>query len=186
VETSQRVTDVVLGALAQAAPELIPAASSGTMNNLSFGGTNSHGRPFAYYETIAGGMGASAGGPGYSATQTHMTNTLNTPIEAFEHQFPVRVERYSVRRGSGGAGRYGGGDGIVRELRFLVPAEVTILSDRRDRGPWGLAGGAPGKPGRNTLVRGALESKLPGKTRQQLSAGDLLRIETPGGGGWGK
>ncbi len=121
VETSQRVTDVVLGALAQAAPELIPAASSGTMNNLSFGGMNPQTRaPFAYYETIAGGMGASSQGRGYSATQTHMTNTLNTPIEAFEHQFPVRVERYSVRRGSGGEGAHRGGDGIVRELRFLV------------------------------------------------------------------
>jgi N-methylhydantoinase B len=190
VETSQRVTDVVLGALAQAAPELIPAASSGTMNNLSFGGlrpgTDARTRaPFAYYETIAGGMGASSRGPGYSATQTHMTNTLNTPIEAFEHQFPVRVERYSIRRGSGGDGLHRGGDGIVRELRFLVPAEVTILSDRRQRGPWGLAGGAPGKPGRNTLRRGRRETKLPGKTRQDLRADDVLRIETPGGGGWG-
>ncbi len=187
VETSQRVTDVVLGALARVAPGLIPAASSGTMNNLSFGGMDTRrNAPFAYYETIAGGMGASSRGPGYSATQTHMTNTLNTPIEAFEHQFPVRVERYSVRRGSGGPGKFRGGDGIVRELRFLVPAEVTILSDRRDRGPWGLAGGGPGKPGRNVLRRGNGEQKLPAKTRQQLRAGDLLRIETPGGGGWGK
>ena len=186
VEMSQRVTDVVLGALAKAAPELIPAASSGTMNNLSFGGIDpKRHAPFAYYETIAGGMGASSRGPGHSATQTHMTNTLNTPVEAFEHQFPVRVERYSIRRGSGGSGRNRGGDGIVRELRFLTPADVTILSDRREHGPWGLAGGRAGKPGRNTLVRGKREVKLPGKTRQEVSAGDLLRIETPGGGGWG-
>jgi N-methylhydantoinase B/oxoprolinase/acetone carboxylase alpha subunit len=184
VETSQRVTDVVLGALAKAAPELIPAASSGTMNNLSFGGSN-QGKPFAYYETIAGGMGASSQGAGRSATQTHMTNTLNTPVEAFEHQFPVRVESYHVRRGSGGAGRHRGGDGIVRELRFLTPAEVTILSDRRQRGPWGLTGGEPGKPGRNTLIRRGRKTGLPGKTRMELREDDLLRIETPGGGGWG-
>jgi N-methylhydantoinase B/oxoprolinase/acetone carboxylase alpha subunit len=194
VETSQRVTDVVLGALARAAPELIPAASSGTMNNLSFGGLDrrSHqGVPFAYYETIAGGMGASARGAGPSATQTHMTNTLNTPVEAFEHQFPVRVEKYRVRRGSGGAGEHRGGDGIVRELRFLTPADVTILSDRRQRGPWGLAGGEPGKPGRNTLIRPGRKTTLPAqilpsKTRMELREGDLLRIETPGGGGWGR
>jgi N-methylhydantoinase B/oxoprolinase/acetone carboxylase alpha subunit len=190
VETSQRVTDVVLGALAKAAPELIPAASSGTMNNLSFGGLipgGSHrGTPFAYYETIAGGMGASARAAGLSATQTHMTNTLNTPVEAFEHQFPVRVESYHIRRGSGGAGEHRGGDGIVRELRFLAPAEVTILSDRRERGPWGLAGGEPGKPGRNTLIRRGRKTTLPGKTRMEVRQGDLLRIETPGGGGWGR
>ncbi len=190
VETSQRVTDVVLGALAQAAPELIPAASSGTMNNLSFGGLIPgglhRGRPFAYYETIAGGMGASSRAAGLSATQTHMTNTLNTPVEAFEHQFPVRVESYHIRRGSGGAGEHRGGDGIVRELRFLAPAEVTILSDRRERGPWGLAGGEPGKPGRNTLTRRGSKTRLPGKTRIEVREGDLLRIETPGGGGWGR
>jgi N-methylhydantoinase B/oxoprolinase/acetone carboxylase alpha subunit len=185
VETSQRVTDVVLGALAQAAPELIPAASSGTMNNLSFGGFYRQ-RPFAYYETIAGGMGASSRSSGLSATQTHMTNTLNTPVEAFEHQFPVRVESYHIRRGSGGAGEHRGGDGIVRELRFLTPAEVTILSDRRQRGPWGLAGGQSGKPGRNTLVRRGRKTTLPAKTRREVREGDLLRIETPGGGGWGR
>jgi N-methylhydantoinase B/oxoprolinase/acetone carboxylase alpha subunit len=184
VETSQRVTDVVLGALARAAPELIPAASSGTMNNLSFGGSQS-GKPFAYYETIAGGMGASRRGAGLSATQTHMTNTLNTPAEAFEHQFPVRVEKYRIRRGSGGAGEHRGGDGIVRELRFLAPAEVTILSDRRQRGPWGLAEGKPGKPGRNALIRRGRKISLPAKMRMELREGDLLRIETPGGGGWG-
>jgi N-methylhydantoinase B/oxoprolinase/acetone carboxylase alpha subunit len=184
VETSQRVTDVVLGALAWAAPDLIPAASSGTMNNLSFGGLN-HGKPFAYYETIAGGMGASSRGAGPSATQTHMTNTLNTPVEAFEHQFPVRVEKYRVRRGSGGAGKHRGGDGIVRELRFLTAADVTILSDRRQRGPWGLAGGKSGKPGRNTLIRRGRKIALSAKMRVELREGDVLSIETPGGGGWG-
>jgi N-methylhydantoinase B/oxoprolinase/acetone carboxylase alpha subunit len=182
VETSQRITDVVLGALAKAAPDRIPAASSGTMNNLSFGNG-----VFAYYETIAGGMGASSAAAGHSATHTHMTNSWNTPIEAFEHQYPVRVEAYRVRKNSGGAGLHRGGDGIVREFRFLVPAEVTILSDRRVRGPYGLGGGKPGKPGRNTLLRrGAKPQVLSAKTRFEIRAGDALRIETPGGGGWGK
>ncbi len=180
VETSQRITDVLLGALAHAAPDRIPAASSGTMNNLSFGGAG-----FAYYETIAGGMGASPRFAGASATHTHMTNSWNTPVEAFEHQFPLRIEAYRVRRGSGGAGAHKGGDGIVREFRFLAPAEVTLLSDRRERGPYGLAGGSPGKPGRNTLVRASRPRKLPAKTRFEARPGDLLRIETPGGGGWG-
>jgi N-methylhydantoinase B/oxoprolinase/acetone carboxylase alpha subunit len=181
VETSQRITDVLLGALAGAAPDRIPAASSGTMNNLSFGGGG-----FAYYETIAGGMGASAHADGASAIHTHMTNSWNTPIEAFEHQYPVRIAGYRVRRGSGGAGAHRGGDGIVREFEFLVPAEVTLLSDRRERGPWGLGGGSPGKPGRNTLVRAGRSRNLPGKTRFDARPGDLLRIETPGGGGWGR
>jgi N-methylhydantoinase B len=184
VETSQRITDVLLGALARAAPDRIPAASSGTMNNLSFGGGSSK-TAFAYYETIAGGMGASAHADGASAIHTHMTNSWNTPIEAFEHQFPLRIAGYRVRRGSGGAGAYRGGDGIVREFEFLAPAEVTLLSDRRDRGPWGLAGGESGQPGRNTLVRGGRPRKLPAKTRFDARPGDLLRIETPGGGGWG-
>jgi N-methylhydantoinase B/oxoprolinase/acetone carboxylase alpha subunit len=184
VEMSQRVTDVVLGALAKAAPDLIPAASSGTMNNLSFGGWDARRRAsFAYYETIAGGMGASRRGAGHSATHTHMTNTLNTPVEAFEHQFPVRVESYRIRYRSGGEGKHRGGDGIVRELKFLAPAEVTILADRRKRGPWGLAGGSAGKPGANIL---APSKVLPGKTRIDVKAGEVLRIETPGGGGWGK
>ena len=130
-------------------------------------------------------MGASPRGDGYSATQTHMTNTLNTPVEAFEHQFPVRVEGYRIRRGSGGRGRHRGGDGIVRELRFLTPAEVTILADRRERGPWGLHEGGAGKPGRNTLVRRGRESRLPAKARFEAGEGDVLRIDTPGGGGWG-
>jgi N-methylhydantoinase B/oxoprolinase/acetone carboxylase alpha subunit len=187
VETSQRITDVVLGALAKAAPDRIPAASSGTMNNLSFGGLDPRrSQPFAYYETIAGGMGASRNAAGLSARHTHMTNSWNTPVEAFEHQFPVRIVSYRVRRGSGGAGLHRGGDGIVREYEFLAPAEVTLLSDRRGRGPWGLAGGGAGEPGRNTLIRAGRALPLRAKTRLEIRAGDRLRIETPGGGGWGR
>jgi N-methylhydantoinase B len=187
VETSQRITDVLLGALAQVIPDRIPAASSGTMNNLSFGGWDaSRGQAFAYYETIAGGMGASSKAEGRSATHTHMTNSWNTPIEAFEHQYPLRIESYRVRKNSGGEGKHRGGDGIVREFRFLAGAEVTLLSDRRKRGPWGLAGGTDGKPGRNTLLRKGRETGLPGKSRFEVAPGDLLRVETPGGGGWGK
>ncbi|PYT31381.1 MAG: hypothetical protein DMG58_12300, partial [Acidobacteria bacterium] len=186
VETSQRITDVLLGALAQAAPDRIPAASSGTMNNLSFGGWDArHQRQFAYYETIAGGMGASANGPGESAVHTHMTNSWNTPIEAFERQYPLRVNRYQVRRGSGGRGKHAGGDGIVREIEFLTPCDVTILSDRRSRGPYG-AGGSAGATGRNTLLRGKKQVKIPAKANFLMGAGDVLRIESPGGGGWGK
>ncbi len=182
VETSQRITDVLLGALAQAAPDRIPAASSGTMNNLSFGGTDPRtGRPFAYYETIAGGMGAGPVNPGWSAIHTHMTNSWNTPIEAFEHQYPLRVTAYRRRIGSGGRGKQRGGEGLIRELEFLTDAEVTVLSDRRVRGPYGLAGGSAGAVGRNTLnARG-----IPAKTRFAVGIGDRLRIETPGGGGWG-
>ncbi|HVW85203.1 MAG TPA: hydantoinase B/oxoprolinase family protein [Bryobacteraceae bacterium] len=183
VETSQRITDVILGALAQALPDRIPAASSGTMNNLSFGGWDSlRHRAFAYYETIAGGMGASSRGPGRAATHTHMTNSWNTPIEAFEHEYPVKVRAYRIRGGSGGAGLYAGGDGIVRELEFLNDADVTILSDRRTRGPYGLNGGASGAPGRNTLG----SSPLPAKVRTTVRRNDVLRIESPGGGGWGR
>jgi N-methylhydantoinase B/oxoprolinase/acetone carboxylase alpha subunit len=178
VETSQRITDVILGALAKALPARIPAASSGTMNNLSFGGRDTlRNRPFAYYETIAGGMGASSRGPGRSATHTHMTNSWNTPIEAFEHEYPVRVRAYRIRGGSGGEGKYAGGDGIVRELEFLDAADVTILSDRHKRGPYGLQGGASGACG-NCGGR-------PSKTRFTVQAGETLHIETPGGGGWG-
>jgi N-methylhydantoinase B len=185
VETSQRITDTVLGAMAKAAPDRIPAASSGTMNNLSFGG-EVNGKAFAYYETIAGGMGASPRGDGYSATHTHMTNSWNTPIEAFEHQYPLRIESYRIRKGSGGAGKHRGGDSIVREFRFLADAEVTILSDRRERGPYGLNGGSAGKPGKNTLLRGGRAISLKAKTRFDIRAGDALRIESPGGGGWGR
>jgi N-methylhydantoinase B/oxoprolinase/acetone carboxylase alpha subunit len=187
VETSQRITDVVLGALAQAAPELIPAASSGTMNNITFGGMDRlRKRAFAYYETIAGGMGASAISDGSSATHTHMTNSWNTPVEAFEHQYPLRIRGYRIRSGSGGAGRHRGGDGIIREFEFLTPADVTILADRRSRGPYGLAGGAAGAPGKNTLLKGKRAILIPGKARFEVEAGDVLRIESPGGGGYGK
>ncbi len=186
VETSQRITDVLLGALAQAAPSRIPAASSGTMNNLSLGGWDPlRGSAFAYYETIAGGMGAGPSGGGHSATHTHMTNSWNTPVEALEHQYPLRVRAYRIRTGSGGRGERRGGDGIVRELEFLVPAHATILSDRRRRGPYGLGGGEPGKPGRNSIFRRGRRIPVPGKAAFEVRAHDILRIETPGGGGWG-
>jgi N-methylhydantoinase B len=187
VETSQRITDVILRALAKAAHELIPAASSGTMNNLTFGGRDeARGRVFAYYETIAGGMGASAVSDGPSATHTHMTNSWNTPVEAFEHLYPLRIRSYRIRSGSGGAGRHRGGDGIVREYEFLTRADVTILSDRRQRGPYGLFGGKPGARGQNSLYRGKRRIAIPGKARFEVEAGDVLRIESPGGGGYGK
>jgi len=186
VETSQRIVDVLLGALAAAAPDRIPAASSGTMNNLSLGGWDPfRNRPFAYYETVAGGMGASAAAAGLSAVHTHMTNSWNTPAEALEHQYPMRVRVYRIRSGSGGAGRQRGGDGIVRELELLAPCQLTLLSDRRKRGPYGLAGGKPGKPGRNALLRRGHAIGLPGKCVIEARAGDVLRIETPGGGGYG-
>ncbi len=181
VETSQRITDVVLGALAQAAPDRIPAASSGTMNNLTFGGRDPRtGQPFAYYETVAGGMGARPNAPGLHAIHTHMTNSLNTPVEAFERLYPLRVRRYAIRRGSGGRGRFSGGDGITKQFEFLAETDVTILSDRRKRGPYGLAGGEPGAPGKNRLGR----RTLPSKVRFQARPGDLLTIDTPGGGGF--
>jgi N-methylhydantoinase B len=124
-------------------------------------------------------------GPGRSATHSHMTNSWNSPVEAFEHQYPVRVRTYRVRRGSGGAGLHGGGDGITRDFEFLEPAEVTILSDRRERGPWGLNGGGDGAPGRNVLVREGQETTVAAKARFEVKNGDVLRIESPGGGGWG-
>jgi N-methylhydantoinase B/oxoprolinase/acetone carboxylase alpha subunit len=186
VETSQRITDVILGALAKALPDRIPAASSGTMNNLSFGGWDTYrNRAFAYYETTAGGMGASSRGPGRSATHSHMTNSWNTPIEAFEHIYPVRVRAYRIRGGSGGEGKYAGGDGIVRELEFLDPADVTILSDRHKRGPYGLEGGGSGQCGDCSVLGGGSSKGLPSKMRFNIQPGETLRIETPGGGGWG-
>ena len=187
VETSQRIVDVLLRALAQAVPERIPAAASGTMNNLTIGGTDPRtGEPFAYYETIAGGMGARPTKPGVSGVHAHMTNSLNTPAEALEYSYPLRVRQYSLRPGSGGDGEHRGGDGIVREIEVLTDAEVTLLSDRRLRGPWGLSGGADGLPGNASVVRrnGAVE-KLPGKFNVRLVKGERIRIETPGGGGWG-
>jgi N-methylhydantoinase B len=186
VETSQRITDVVLGALAQAMPGRIPAASQGTMNNLTIGGQRSDRSPFAYYETIAGGMGAAADNDGPSGVQVHMTNTLNTPVEALELVFPFRLVRYALRRGSGGAGLHQGGDGIVREYTILAPATVTMLSERRAVAPWGLAGGAAGAPGRNLLLHAdGRTEELPSKFTRHLHPGDRLRVETPGGGGWG-
>jgi N-methylhydantoinase B len=188
VETSQRVVDVVLGALAQALPEVIPAASQGTMNNLTAGGFDDRpgrGQPFAYYETMGGGMGASPQGDGLSGVHVHMSNTLNTPIEALEFAYPFRIEQYAIRRGSGGAGRYRGGDGLRRDIRFLVPSTVTILAERRRTRPYGLAGGEPGQPGRNCLIRDGEVIELPGKHTFQARPGDVLSIETPGGGGWG-
>jgi N-methylhydantoinase B len=182
VETSQRITDVVLGALAQALPDGVPAASSGTMNNLSLGGIDPRsGAPVAYYETNAGGMGARPNADGLSAIHTHMTNSLNTPVEALERQLPLRVKRYRVRQGSGGAGRFRGGDGIVRALELLAETDVTLLSDRRKTSPYGLAGGEPGAPGRNLLDGEPVRSK--GTFRAK--PGDVLTIETPGGGGFG-
>lgn len=187
VETSQRIVDVVLGALSQAMPGKIPAASYGTMSNLTLGGTDPRtGRDFAYYETTAGGMGARPGADGLDATHCHMTNSLNTPIEAFEHTYPFRVRRYAVRRGSGGRGRFRGGDGIVRELEALCQAEVTILSDRRRHAPYGLEGGEPGKVGRNVLIMpDGTERELGGKASVSVEAGTVVRVETPGGGGYG-
>ena len=187
VETSQRIVDVLLRALAQAIPERIPAAASGTMNNLTIGGVDPRtGEPFAYYETIAGGMGARPDRAGVSGVHTHMTNSLNTPAEALEYAYPLRVMEYSLRKGSGGAGKFRGGDGIVREVELLADSEVTLLADRRSRGPYGLQGGSDGAAGRTEVVHqnGARET-LAGKTSVRLKKGDKVRIESPGGGGWG-
>ncbi len=187
VETSQRIVDVLLRALAQAFPERIPAASCGSMNNVMLGGVRADGTPFAYYETIAGGMGAGPGRRGLDAVQTHMTNTKNTPVEIVESEIPVVLERYAVRRDSGGRGRHRGGDGVIREFRFLSPITVSLNTDRRTSAPWGLDGGADGAPGRNTRVDPAGRSiELPGKVTYTAAAGERLVIETPGGGGFGK
>jgi N-methylhydantoinase B len=185
VETSQRVVDTVFGALAQALPDRLAAASQGTMNNLTFGGTRSDGTPFAYYETIGGGSGGGPARDGASGIHVHMSNTLNTPIEALERAYPVRVRRYAIRSGSGGAGLHRGGDGLIRDIEFLAPVTAALISDRRDTQPYGLSGGAPGTPGENVLVRNGIESTLPGKVQLQIEAGDVLSIRTPGGGGWG-
>ena len=195
VETSQRIVDTVLGALARALPGRIPAASAGTMNNVTIGGYDSErARPFAYYETLAGGAGAGPTRDGLSAVHTHMTNTMNTPVEALELTYPFRVREYAVRRGSAGAGRHRGGDGLVREYEFLVPSQVTIVGERRRRGPWGLRGGrrvagatAAGKPGSDSLIDpNGRRRRLPSKAQLDVPSGSRLRIETPGGGGWGR
>jgi N-methylhydantoinase B len=188
VETSQRLVDVALGALARALPGRVPAASYGTMSNLLVGGTDPRtGRAFAYYETLGGGHGAGAAGPGASAMQAHMTNTRNTPVESLEHAVPLRVESARIRRGSGGRGRHRGGDGIERTLRLLAPARVSVIADRRVRAPWGLDGGRPGRRG-ETLVRrpGAPRAeRLPGKFTRDFEAGTRIVLRSPGGGGFG-
>jgi N-methylhydantoinase B len=187
VETSQRIVDVLLRALAAAAPDRVPAASCGSMNNLAVGGFDRRrGRAFSYYETVAGGAGAGPHRDGLSGVHTHMTNTLNTPIEALEAYYPFLVTEYRVRRASGGRGRARGGDGLVRELRLLEPADVTLLTERRRVSPWGLAGGGGGRPGRNFLVRGERRRALPSKINLRVEAGEAVRLETPGGGGWGR
>jgi N-methylhydantoinase B len=186
VETSQRITDVVLGALAQALPEVIPAASQGTMNNLTAGGIDPRtDQPFAYYETMGGGMGARPGLDGLSGMHTHMSNTLNTPIEAFEFAYPMRITAYRLRSGSGGAGKQRGGDGLEREITFEVPTDVTLLTERRRYPPYGLQGGAAGAPGVNRLRHNDEETELRGKVRFRAQPGDRLTIASPGGGGWG-
>lgn len=187
VETSQRLVDVLFGALAKALPGRIPAASQGTMNNLTIGGVDPRtGSPFAYYETSGGGMGAGPGGPGESAVHSHMTNTLNTPAEAIEYAYALRITRQMVRRGSGGRGRFFGGDGLEREIEVLADCEATLLTERRARGPYGLAGGEPGEPGLNLVLADGEETSVGGKWRGRLPAGSRLRICTPGGGGFGK
>ncbi|MCU1310228.1 MAG: 5-oxoprolinase (ATP-hydrolyzing) [Candidatus Angelobacter sp.] len=191
VETSQRIVDVLLRALAQAIPNRIPAASSGTMNNLTIGGMDGRNpsdvHPFAYYETVAGGMGARPSKDGVPAVHTHMTNSLNTPVEALEHAYPIRVTEYSIREQSGGAGKYRGGDGIVREVELLSDAQVTLLADRRKRGPYGLNGGEDGALGKTEVLHAdGTRRALPGKCSVQLKKGDKVRISTSGGGGWGK
>jgi len=187
VETSQRIVDLLFKALAAALPETIPAASQGTMNNLTIGGIDPRtGREFAYYETIAGGMGARPAHDGMSAVHTHMTNSLNTPAEALEYAYPLRVRAYAVRENSGGRGARRGGDGVVREIETLVPARMALLADRRKRAPYGLAGGAEGQTGRDLIVREGHERAIAAKGSGELRAGDRVRVETPGGGGHGK
>lgn len=187
VETSQRIVDVLLGALSQAVPERIPAASSGTMNNIALGGFDiSRQASFAYYETIGGGMGASRNCSGLSGVHTHMTNSLNTPIEALEIYLPIRIRQYSLRTNSGGTGKHRGGDGIVREYEFHVPTQVSILSERRTYPPYGLQAGKDGKTGKNLLIKNNKKTALPSKINLKVLPGEVLRIETPGGGGYGK
>jgi N-methylhydantoinase B len=187
METSQRIVDVVLGALASAADSTrrIPAASQGTMNNIALGGSMG-GEPFVYYETIGGGHGAGPAGDGLSGRHSHMTNTRNTPVEALEHGTPVRVLEYALRDGSGGDGRHRGGDGIRRAFEFLAPATVTINSERRVYAPYGLHGGEPGQAGVNRVQVDGREHVVGGKVTLHVRPGDRLIVETPGGGGWGR
>jgi N-methylhydantoinase B len=187
VETSQRIVDVVLGALAKALPEVIPAASSGTMNNVVAGGFDTRqNRPFTYYETLAGGAGGGPHRAGMSAVHTHMTNTLNTPVEMIETAYPMRIREYSVLEGSSGDGLHPGGEGLRRTYEFLVPTQLTLMSERRRLQPWGLRGGGPARTGANRLIRrDGAEEALPAKVTLQVEPGDQLVVETPGGGGWG-
>lgn len=186
VETSQRIVDVLLGALAQACPERVPAASQGTMNNVTIGGFDPwRGAPFAYYETIGGGAGGGPEGPGASGLHSHMTNTLNTPAEALEYAYPLRVLRQELRRGTGGAGIQPGGDGVRRDIQVLVPCRASLITERRRFQPYGLAGGQSGQAGENLLLRGEQAIALPGKGTFDLQAGDVLSLRTPGGGGFG-
>ncbi len=181
VETSQRIADALLGALAQAAPHRVPAASQGTMNNVLIGNDD-----FAYYETVGGGQGGRPGRAGMSGVHTGMTNTKNTPIESLEAHYPFRIVRYALRKGSGGTGRFPGGEGIEREMEFLTGAEVSLMGERRRNQPWGLAGGGPGACGEDWLIRGnGTRERLPGKCTVEVTPGDRLLVLTPGGGGWG-
>jgi N-methylhydantoinase B len=197
VETSQRIVDVLMGALSQALPHRIPAASQGTMNNITFGGPG-----FTYYETIGGGAGAGPSFNGESGVHTNMTNSLNTPVEALEIDFPVEIGNYSLRKNSGGKGKFKGGDGLIRTYKFLKNAHVSILSERRRIQPYGLQGGEPGKPGENILIKKSYQNtenpdtavikkkwrrvRLGSKMNVEINAGDCLIIRTPGGGGYGE
>jgi len=187
VEASQRITDVLLQAFGKALPELTPALSQGTMNNTTVGGLDPRtGKTFAYYETVGGGLGAAPQGPGLSGVHSHMSNSLNTPVEALEHAYPFRVTHYSIRRGSGGKGAHRGGDGLRRDIQLLGDSSVTLLTERRLQGPRGAQGGADGAPGENILIRDGKEQKVPGKVTFDALAGDIISIRSPGGGGWGK
>jgi N-methylhydantoinase B len=180
VETSQRIVDTVFKALSKALPDKIPAASQGTMNNLTIGGIDTRtGKEFSYYETVAGGMGARPNQDGMRAVHTNMTNSLNTPAEALEYAYPLRVREYSIRKNSGGKGKQRGGDGVVREIETLVDASMSLLSDRRKIAPYGLHGGNDGEKGKAFINRKEIESK----GSWTLNKGDVVRIETPGGGG---
>ncbi len=186
VETSQRITDVLIRAFSKALPDLMPALSQGTMNNQTVGGVDPRtGAPFAYYETVGGGMGAGPSGPGLSGVHVHMSNTMNTPVEALEHAYPFRIVRYGIRRGTGGAGRYRGGDGLRRDLMILAPARVALLTERRSVAPSGSRGGGDGATGENVLIRRGVEEPLPDKATFFVEAGDIVSIRSPGGGGWG-
>jgi N-methylhydantoinase B len=189
VETSQRIVDAVLGAFARALPGRIPAASAGTMNNLLIGGTDPRsGRAFSYYETLGGGHGAGPDGEGASAMQVHMTNTRNTPVESLEHAYPLEVVGVRIRRGSGGRGRWRGGEGIERTLRLLAPARVTLIAERRRRRPYGLAGGGEGGRGEAEVRRSerVRAERMPGKFVVDLPEGAVLTVRSPGGGGYGR